>query len=128
MGVVVVVAMAGRVGAAEPRGQDAAATVQQVQAVASQVWEVVAPWVEWAKSIGRHVFAVVYERASVQELRSVATEAGRIALDFFSGRPYQAAYEVARDVPGVGKAVKEVVGEANLRKKAAQEQAEDKEL
>jgi len=131
LGVLFMVAMVGRVGAVEPKpsgGQDAAATVKQVQAILSQVWEVMAPWVQWAKSAGRDVFAVVYERASLQGLKRVATEAGRIGFDFFTGRPYQAAYEVARDVPGVGRAVKEVIGEANLRKKAAQEKGEHKEL
>ncbi|KAG0558854.1 hypothetical protein M758_10G055400 [Ceratodon purpureus] len=128
----VAVAMVGGVGAVEPgsggQQQSAGETAKQVQAVLGQVWELVGPWVQWAKSIGRDLFAVVYERASLQGLKSVAAEAGRIGFDFFSGRPYQAAYEVARDVPGVGRAVKEVVGEANLRKKAAREKAEEKEL
>ena len=130
LGLLVVMAMAGTAGAVEPQGagQDQAVTMKEVQAFLSQAWEVLAPWVQWAKEIWQELFGVVYERASLQGLKSVAAEVGRIASDFFSGRPYQAAYKVAQDVPGVGIAVKDVIGEANLRKKAAREEAEHKEL
>jgi len=105
------------------------AQVKQAKDVAVQVWEVVAPWLQrglqWAKSAGSDVVSVVYERASFQGVKSVAGEVSRIAYHFFTGRPYQAAYQVAKNVPVVGGAVKDVIGEANLRKQAAREHAEE---
>lgn len=109
--------------------QDAAAALNQVKEIASRVWEVVSPWVQWAKAAGRDVLAIVYEKASFQGLKSVATEASSISFNFFAGKPYQAAYQVAKDVPVAGSALKDVIGEAKLRKQAAREQVEEeKEL
>jgi len=103
--------------------------VEQAKDVAVQVWKVVGPYVQqgfqWAKSAGSDVFFVVYERASFQGVKAVASEASRIAYHFFTGRPYQAAYQVAKNVPIVGSAVKDVIGEANLRKQAAREHVEE---
>jgi len=111
-------------------GSNPDAAVKQAKEIATQVWQAVSPWVQrgvqWATSAGRDVFSIVFEKASFQGLRSVAAEASRIGFNFFTGRPYQAAYQVAKDVPVVGSAVKDVVGEANLRKNAAREHAEEK--
>lgn len=122
------VSTTGVVSQANTRGE-ANDQVEQAKDVAVQVWKVVGPWVQktfqWAKSVGGDVISVVYERASFQGVKAVANEASRIAYHFFTGRPYQAAYQVAKNVPIVGGAVKDVIGEANLRKQAAREHAEE---
>lgn len=126
-----VVSSTGVVSQANTGGEaaDQVAPLEQAKDVAVQVWKVVGPWVQrgfqWAKSAGGDVVSIVYERASFEGVKSVASEASRIAYHFFTGRPYQAAYQVAKSVPVVGGAVKDVIGEANLRKQAAREHAEE---
>lgn len=110
----------------KPAGnQDASVTIEQAKDILMQVWEVASPWVQWLKQKWQQVLSIVWEKASLQGVRNVATEASRVGLDAATGHPYQAAYKVARNVPVAGEQVKNVIGEVRLREKARQEEAAD---